>query len=140
MVLVSHDRALLDQVCTRLLILHPDGQHELFDGAWSAWRSRQTISEAEPEKKAGKRDRSASKSRNASTGPKSPHSHLSLEQLESKVMALEEQLANADLALSEPEVWSDLEKLKSLQAERTAIEDELGPLSQEWERRASGMS
>jgi ATP-binding cassette subfamily F protein 3 len=140
MVLVSHDRALLDQVCTRLLILHPDGQHELFDGAWSAWRSRQVISEAEPEKKAGKTERSAPASRKASTGPKSPHSHLSLEQLESKVMDLEEQLANVDLALGEPEVWSDSEKLKSLQDERTSIEEELGPLSQEWERRASEMS
>ena len=137
MVLVSHDRALLDQVCTRLLILHPDGQHELFDGAWSAWRSRQAISDADPEKKSGKRERSASASRKA---PNNPHSHLSLEQLESKVMDLEEQLATVDLALGEPEVWSDPEKLKSLQDERTSIETELGPLSQEWERRASEMS
>ena len=139
MVLVSHDRALLDQVCTRLLILHPDGQHELFDGAWSAWRSRQAISDAEPEKKAGKKERGSSPSRHAPVGPKNPHSHLSMEQLESKVMDLEEQLAQADLALGEPEVWSDPEKLKSLQDERTSIEDELGPLSQEWERRASEM-
>lgn len=140
MVLVSHDRALLDQVCTRLLILHPDGQHELFDGAWSAWRSRQVVSGAEPENKAGKTERSPSASRKAPTGPKNPHSHLSLEQLESKVMDLEEQLATVDLALGEPEVWSDPEKLKSLQDERTSIENELGPLSQEWERRASEMS
>ena len=55
-------------------------------------------------------------------------------------MDLEEQLATVDLALGEPEVWSDPEKLKSLQDERTSIETELGPLSQEWERRASEMS
>ena len=48
--------------------------------------------------------------------------------------------ASIDLALGEPEVWSDPEKLKSLQDERTSIETELGPLSQEWERRASEMS
>ncbi|MEC7385097.1 MAG: ABC transporter C-terminal domain-containing protein, partial [Planctomycetota bacterium] len=71
---------------------------------------------------------------------KNPHSHLSLEQLENKVMALEEKLAIADQALGEPEVWSNPEKLKSLQAERIALEEELAPLSQEWERRASGMS
>ena len=139
MVLVSHDRALLDQVCTRLLILHPDGKHELFDGAWSAWRSRQVASNTESEKKAGKKERGGP----SQVGPaasKNPHSHLSLEQLENKVMALEEKLAIADQDLGEPEVWSNPEKLKSLQAERIVLEEELAPLSQEWERRASGMS
>ena len=138
MVLVSHDRALLDQVCTRLLILHPDGQHELFDGTWSAWRSRQATVASASQRKTAKKERDANTSRKVLGGPKNPHSHLSLDQLESKVMALEEQLAAADQALGEPEVWSDPEKLKSLQAERTSLEEELGPLSEEWERRASG--
>ncbi len=138
MVLVSHDRALLDQVCTRLLILHPDGQHELFDGTWSAWRSRQATVASASQRKTAKKERDANTSRKVLGGPKNPHSHLPLDQLESKVMALEEQLAAADQALGEPEVWSDPEKLKSLQAERTSLEEELGPLSEEWERRASG--
>ena len=72
MVLVSHDRALLDQVCTRLLILHPDGQHELFDGAWSAWRSRQVVSEAEPEKK---RKNRTQRFRRPERHPPDPKSH-----------------------------------------------------------------
>jgi len=63
-----------------------------------------------------------------------------VEQLERKGRDLEEQLATVDLALGEPEVWSDPEKLKSLQDERTSIENELGPLSHERERRASEMS
>ena len=36
-------------------------------------------------------------------------------------MDLEEQLATVDLALGEPEVWSDPEKLKSLQDERLRL-------------------
>ena len=92
-----------------------------------------------PERKTAKKERDANTSRRARVGPKNPYSHLSLDQLESKVMALEEKLAAADQSLGEPEVWSDPEKLKSLQAERMALEEELGPLSEEWERRASGL-
>ena len=140
MVLVSHDRALLDQVCTCLLILHEDGRHELFDGTWSEWRARRGGAAADSVKKpTAKKERDDKSSRRASGGTKSPFSHLSLEDLEGKVMALEEQLGTVDCALGESEVWTDPEQLASLQAERVALQEKLAPLSVEWERRASEM-
>ena len=112
MVLVSHDRALLDQVCTRLLILHPDGQHE-FLMAWSAWRSRQ-VAGAEPENKAGKQ--------NAALPRPERHPPTQKPTLSFVVGTTGEQgdgsgrtVGNGRPRAGEPEAWSDPEKLKSLQ-------------------------
>ena len=55
-------------------------------------------------------------------------------------MDLEEQLATVDLAAVNLKFGPIRRRLKSLQDERASIENELGPLSQEWERRASEMS
>ena len=54
-------------------------------------------------------------------------------------MALEEQLGIVDRALGESEVWTDPERLASLQAERVDLQEKLAPLTVEWERRASDM-
>ena len=119
--LVSHDRALLDAVARRLLAIE-DRSLRSYDGGWADYQRRH----AEPEPAAPPPPRRREKPKPKPV-PKRP-APSELERLESQIAEREAQVAELERRLSED--WSDVE---TLNAHRQAREQLQGLLSR-WEQ------
>jgi ATP-binding cassette, subfamily F, member 3 len=118
--LVSHDRALLDAVAQRLLAIEEGTVHS-YDGGWADYARRR----AEPEKPAP-RERPR-KERPVRPEPE-PERPAELERLEREIAHREESVAELERRLAAD--WSSVE---TLEAHRRA-RDELQELLSRWER------
>jgi ATP-binding cassette subfamily F protein 3 len=117
--LVSHDRALIDAVADRTLALE-DGTIASYDGGWADYiRRREELAEP-PESKRPKR----AKPKPARPEPKRPSE---LERLEAQIAEREQGVAELEAKLAED--WGNVE---TLQAHRRA-RDELQSLLERWE-------
>jgi len=141
LLLISHDRALIDATCDHVLALDGDGGAEAVIGNFSDWlarrRARDSASaparEPRPRRQANtKRDRAPGERPTGSAGGL----NLSLNELESRIESLQARLAEIDTALSDPGVWIAPDRASALAAERAALADELEPLEHEWFERA----
>jgi ATP-binding cassette, subfamily F, member 3 len=118
--LVSHDRALLDAVAHRLLAIEEQAVNS-YDGGWAEYaRRREEPVEAAPPKK-------REKPRAAAPKPSRPRPSA-LESLESHIAAQEKAVAELERKLSED--WSDVETLAAHRRAR----DELQELLWRWEQ------
>jgi ATP-binding cassette subfamily F protein 3 len=118
--LVSHDRALLDAVARRLLAIE-DRALSSYDGGWAEYQRRRTEPEAEPAVPAPPPER-------PKPVPKKRSGPSELELLEGQIADREAAVAELERRLSED--WSDVE---TLDAHRQA-RDELQGLLSRWER------
>jgi ATP-binding cassette, subfamily F, member 3 len=118
--LVSHDRALLDAVAHRLLAIE-ERTLPSFDGGWAEYQRRRTEPEPEPVAPPPRRR----EKRKPEPKKKRPSE---LEQLEGQIAEREALVAELERKLSED--WSDVE---TLDAHRQA-RDELQGLLSRWER------
>ncbi len=122
--LVSHDRALLDAVAERTLALE-DGGVRAYDGGWADYvRRREEVAAAVAEPPPPEPERKP-KARPQTPKPSRPSE---LEQVEARIAAAEQEVADLERALAED--WSDVERLA---AHRRARE-ELGALLARWEQ------
>ena len=117
--LVSHDRALLDAVAQRLLAI----EHEMlesFDGGWAEYAKRreEPVQEREP----------AERPRKEKPRRERPPRPSELEQLEGRISQQEQALAELERRLAED--WGDVD---ALAAHRRAREELQGLISR-WER------
>ena len=118
--LVSHDRALIDAVADRTLALE-DGTIRSYDGGWADYvRRRDELAEPAAPPPA----RKAKPKRVQPAAPKRPNE---LEQLEAKIAEREQGVAELESKLAED--WGNVE---TLQAHRLA-RDELQTLLERWE-------
>jgi ATP-binding cassette subfamily F protein 3 len=118
--LVSHDRALLDAVAHRLLAI--DGRTlQSFDGGWAEYQRRRTEPEPEPVAPPPRREKRKPE-------PKKRSGPSELELLEGQIAEREARVAELERQLSKD--WSDVE---ALDAHRQA-RDELQGLLSRWER------
>jgi ATP-binding cassette subfamily F protein 3 len=119
--LVSHDRALLDAVAHRLLAIEERAVNS-YDGGWAEYtQRRETEAEAAPEPTRPRKERP--KPQRAKTPRPSE-----LERLESEISRQEETVAELERRLSED--WSDV----SVLAAHRSARDELQGLISRWER------
>ncbi len=119
--LVSHDRALLDAVATRILAVE-DGTVRSYEGGWAELVRRRTEAEetpAAPAEPAPPKPRPAERPR-----PKRPSE---LERVETEIAVREERLAELERSLAED--WADVDLIA---AHRRARE-ELETLLERWE-------
>jgi ATP-binding cassette, subfamily F, member 3 len=121
--LVSHDRALLDAVAERTLAIE-DGRLNSYDGGWAEY-VRQREERREPEPASAKPTKQAKPKQKAAPKRKTP---TELEQLESEIAARESAVAELERRLAED--WSDVEVLAAHRRAR----DELQALLQKWEQ------
>jgi ATP-binding cassette subfamily F protein 3 len=150
LILISHDRALIDATCDHLLVLDGKGNAEIFAGSYSEWHekelerkklaARQEAEEKE-RREAAERRRKAQAEANKKQEPKSGPStnalaRLKTEQLEQKIETIQQRIKEIDAQLGEPDVWRDVKKSTQLSDERTRLMNELEPLEFEWARRA----
>jgi ATP-binding cassette subfamily F protein 3 len=118
--LVSHDRALLDAVARRLLAIE-DRRLASYDGGWAEYQRRRAEPEIEPVAPPPRREKPKAASKKQS-GP------TELEVLEGQIAQHEAQVAELERKLSED--WSDVAVLDAHRQAR----DELQGLLSRWER------
>lgn len=137
LLLISHDRALLEATCDRLVILDGKGGAIVHEGRLSDWlnhsRPVETHQQAKP---AAVRTSRPQKNKAVKKEPSNPLARLSLAKLESRIEGLERRRNEIDGELGQSEVYTDGVLVKRLTAERQEIEETLLPLEREWERRA----
>ncbi len=147
LIVISHDRALLDATCDHLIVLDGEGAARPFIGTYSDWNrftgeaSAATGEPAAPPSRGAaekSRDRKqARKARAEARGQETnPLKKLSLRALEERIEALQEKQGEIDVMMSDPHNHRDAELLKQLVNQRTELQEELEPLESEWLRRA----
>ena len=141
LILISHDRALIDATCDHVLALDGAGDAEVVIGGFSDWLERHRAREApraepRPSRQPGARPkRTPSRSVTTQAGSNGL-SRLSMDDIEARIEALEARLTEIDADLAHPDLWKDTGRSAALTAEREAITAELAPLELEWGERA----
>ncbi len=148
LILISHDRALIDATCDHLLVLDGHGGARAFLGGYTEWHEKETARKREQQRadaeKSFRREaeekKRAAAAKSRDVRPSAPSTNalarLKTEQLEAKIEKLETRLKAIDAELLDPAVWRDHARSAALGAERTALRGELEPLEFEWARRA----
>ena len=128
LVLVTHDRFLLDRVSTAVLGLDGRGGAEIFADYWQWEQSGQGVEEAKAEKK--------EPARQAPTPPaKKKLSYLEArewEQMEARILTAEEGLAAVKTEMDAPDVVSDGPRLQKCYERLQAAEAEVLALYARW--------
>ncbi|MBX3385495.1 MAG: ABC-F family ATP-binding cassette domain-containing protein [Phycisphaeraceae bacterium] len=158
LLLISHDRALIDATCDHLLVFDGAGGVTVFHGNYSEYHRKQleqarAADSAKVRPGSGHNDRAAlpgdrgtatnpskSTSKSAvsssagSVNPKPPTglSWMPLERLERELAALERSLKDADRHLADPKVFSDPDRCRKALEERDQVANELERYETEW--------
>ena len=160
LILISHDRALLDACCDQLIVLDGAGNARAFNGNYSEWHAKQeaqttatqrrsdtpkprsTKGKVSDSPKSPERERrgsapDASNSTSTATKPrKSKWSWMRIEQLEEKIAFLEQRIAEIDKAHDDPDIWTEIDRANALTTERDELKTELEGVEAEWLRKA----
>jgi ATP-binding cassette subfamily F protein 3 len=150
LVVITHDRMLLDHLVDELLIFDGKGNVKHFLGTYSeflqaeravvnasAVRAKEAAKPAE--RKAEKKPtKDAGKAAGKEAGKQSGLSTLNQEKLEERIVEVEGKLAAVDAQLADPDIYRDGEKVRKLQEQREQLRGKLEPLEAEWASRAKG--
>jgi ATP-binding cassette subfamily F protein 3 len=131
--LVSHDRALIDAVATHTLALE-DGRAVLRHGGWTDLvRAREALVAPAPPREPR---RSRPSGRGRGDGAEPEPAEREQRRLEERIAVLEAELAEVEAALGQPEVLADRELLVERGERHRALQEEIARLLGEWERSA----
>ncbi len=135
--LVSHDRAFLNNVVTSTLVLNGDGTVSEYDGGYDDYL-RQRPSEQEPET-SPKKNRASGRVRENEQKPKLSYKEKKeLEEIPQKIDDLEQTQASLQSAMADPEFFKqDGEKIASETARLQALSKDLESLYNRWEELAA---
>ncbi|MFO0826648.1 MAG: ABC-F family ATP-binding cassette domain-containing protein [Phycisphaerales bacterium] len=143
--LITHDRALLESVCDKLVEMDGKGGVRLFEGHYRDYLAK--FPPAARERVHDDANRHAAKTASMAapksaapaaqqSGSKNPLARLAIDEIERRIEKAETRLRTIDAKLAEPKVWADSAKSRELTAERERVVAELEPLEAEWARRA----
>lgn len=122
-VLITHDRCLLDRVCNTLLMMGNLQKNDFF-ADYAQWERAQEISTLEKEK-TGALEK---------VGGKAAYQQKKeIDQIESKINRIEKQIQQLHLALEDPSIADRPETLESLCSEIRLLENQLEQLYLRWE-------
>jgi len=128
LVCVSHDRAFLDGLCTH--VLEVAEAVELFTGNYTEWRAHKQGRGADAAAERARKPAAPRASESAGKGR--VRNRFRFEQLEQRIIALEEELAGLHAELATEAVYRDPEKMKELQIDIAEREDALARANDEW--------
>ncbi len=136
LLLVSHDRAFLNNVSTSTIVFDDDGEVREYVGGYDDWlRQRALDKQAEFQKKS-----TASKATKATASPTKKKSNLTyqeqldLDALPKKIEALEQKQDELHTVIGDPEFYQqDAEKVTATQDELAALTKELESAYERWE-------
>jgi len=167
LLLISHDRALLETTCNRLIAFDGEGHVELFQGRYSEWEAKrddrakeaETLRRADAERDRRKAARASAPAPTGAPGtaepatapmqdskavptakppaPKGAHSKLSDDKLNAEIAKATDRMEALDADLADPAVYRDGDKVKRLNEERSSLQARLSELEDEWLRRAN---
>jgi ATP-binding cassette subfamily F protein 3 len=160
LILISHDRALLDATCDRLIVLDGRGGAQVWLGTFSEWEkaggkmrfaeerepaARETPKaspkpepkqEPKPEARGGpKSDAPVPPAKPASGGKRGKLGWMPVDRLEKEIESRQSRLGAIDKDMADPEVWRDHERANALAEERDRLRGELDEFETEWLRR-----
>lgn len=133
LIVVSHDRTLIDAVCDHLIVFDGKGGVSLHMGGWSDWLAGGARSTPAPEpvkRAAPPPPPPAPAPKN--TASKSKFSWMPVEAIEEKIQELEGEVSRIDVKLDDPDVWKDAIKAAEINAKRDELKAELDALETEW--------
>ena len=148
LLLISHDRALLDDVCDKLVILDGDGNARVFDGTYREWEAKAKAEKAEadrakrpaPKQPAKPAPAPAAAAAKPQSKPqpkqKSRFSNLPLEKIEQRIADIGRELREIDQSFADPKTASDTARTKKLLARREELGGEQEELEAEWLRKS----
>jgi len=145
LILISHDRALIDAVCDNLLIFDHDSRVTTYAGNYSQWRrSREERAAQQPrpakaEPKPAQRDaqkHSSGGSLQPETGKSNRFSWMPLEKIEKAMSEAGKRIEAIDEELVKPEVYADKDRFQSLLDELETRKSELEELEEQWLKKA----
>jgi ATP-binding cassette subfamily F protein 3 len=130
LLMVSHDRALLESTCDQLVVLDGLGTAEVFKGTIARWITMR----AQAESNFTETDTAV---RLAPTKKKSsPLDRLSLADLEAKIEQIESRLSQIQSSMGEEVAWSDPAAMQQLVDEQQSLTTELEAHEQAWVSRS----
>ncbi len=148
LLLISHDRALIDATCDHLIVLDGHGNHEVFLGNYSEWFEKDKKRKSEAAKAAAeekdRKERNAAAAKRAAEAkvaaaptpkprvaqPNNPLSKFKTEQIVERINKLEARIKEIDQELMDS--WQDTRKGEKLGTERAKLQTELEPLEYEY--------
>ena len=151
LILITHDRALLESTCDRLIVFDPAAtpRVRLFPGRFTEWQAKReaelnllaTQGEATPSQKkpvttAAAGGGGSPKGRQGEPPTDKSLARLSVAQVEERIEQIETQLSKIDAQLAEPSTYSEGDRVRMLQDQREKLVAEKLPLDAEWARRA----
>ncbi len=145
-ILVSHDRYLLDRVIDRLVLIHGDGRQDVHPGNYSDYVRRQEEAEAKraaADAQAGagvqtrRRPRRGQPARASSKrSADSIWARKSLHDLEAEIIKTEERIAVLEHSFTDEDVYRDPDRARGLRAEYDRLRADLEAMNRAWEDHA----
>jgi ATPase subunit of ABC transporter with duplicated ATPase domains len=140
-ILISHDRALIDAVCDHILVLDGDGGAEVFPGTYSEWKITQAERSAakdEPRKQAQlvETPKPIVQQKKIQDAPKSRFSWMPINKIEQRMSDLGIEIRTLDAELGGSDIWNDYEKANTMSEKRDGLQAELDELEMEWLRKS----
>lgn len=135
LIVVSHDRTLVDAVCDHLIVFDGKGGVSLHLGGWSEWLAGNTHALEAPKlikQTAAPPPAAAPPPSPKPKSVKSKYSWMPLEALEERIAELEGRIERIDVKLDDPEIWKDAVKAAEITAQRDDLKAELDALETEW--------
>jgi len=125
--LVSHDRALLDAIAERTLAIE-DGKLQAYDGGWAELLRAREEREARAERPASNKLSQAKPAKPRETPKPKPRRPSALERIEAEIAVREAEVAELEKKLASD--WTDVDALAAHKRSR----DALTALLERWER------
>lgn len=136
MLIISHDRTMINALATKLMFLHSDGV-ETFMGNYDSWREAQGETVQIPNRNSTEEVQPKPQKENTYKQQKEQQSRLrrlntKIKRLEDEIEAAEEEIKkiNAELSENSSDYQSVMEKTSRL----SELEENVGTLMEEWEK------
>lgn len=150
LILITHDRMLLEHLVDQILVFDGKGNVQHFLGTYSEYvesiggaavlvdSDEKIDKKPEPAKQAPPPPKASSKTAPAKGKPNKQNkamAGLDLPRLEAKIEELEKQIEQIEQQLADPETYKDGGKFSGLQDRHTKLKAELAPYEEEWASR-----
>jgi ATP-binding cassette, subfamily F, member 3 len=144
LILITHDRMLLQDLVDQLLVFDGRGDVRLFHGSYREYVEQQRQAAAASSTTAATASAPTPSLRKIESAAASvtspavdrPHRKLSNQKLDQRIEQIERRKAEIDAALADPQTYRDASTARDLQQQRRDVVDELATLETEWLLRA----
>ena len=135
LVLVTHDRFMLDRICDQVLGFNGQGNASLFAdyGQWLAALDGGNIGKTEEAKKQRKKKTSGKPAVKKTAKKLSYMDQREYDQMEEKILKVEERQEELEAAIQQPDIAGDAEKLAHCCQELEKVQEEVSILYARWE-------